>query len=235
MAEMSIKEFPYDTESQMTAYFDTLHNDTKDGRFVVTFGKGCHHTLNGKPTRVKQDFMEHFKDYQSENIFCTINAFNKFKNLDKPERNQKNLYCFDTLLFDIDAITEGIHDRNLEPQLVTEFLGYCKMKQIPVPNAFSYSGSGGVHLYYKIAPVYPRLNKALQALKYIMAEKMTEFLRTYEDGFGIEYKVDTQVFDDMRLDRVPGTMNPKTGRMCEFFVIDGVEEIYLQTVVRIYR
>ena len=36
----------------------------------------------------------------------------------------------------------------------------------------------------------------------------------------MDYVVDTRVFDTLRLDRVPGTMNGKTGRMCEFFTTD---------------
>ena len=210
-----INDFEKNTETQMTAYFDTLHPTINKARFVVMFGSSTGYELSGISNYIKKHFMNDFEKYKYENIFCTVNATNKFAHGESKDRNVKCIYHYDTLMFDIDAKGENLS--GLENQLVDEFLSFCEMRQFPAPNAFSYSGSGGIHLYYTIKPCYPGLGKAIKSLKYIMAEKISEFLDSYRDSFGMDYMVDVKVFDDMRMDRVPGTMNPKTGRMCEFF------------------
>lgn len=212
---ITINNYEKNTETQMTAYFDTLHPNINKARFVVMFGSGTGYELSGMSNYIKKHFMSNFEKYKYENIFCTINATNKFVHGEAKDRNVKCIYHFDTLMFDIDAKGENLS--GFENQLVDEFINFCEMRQFPVPNAFSYSGSGGIHLYYTIMPCYPGLSKAIKSLKYIMAEKIREFLDSYRDSFGMDYMVDVKVFDDMRMDRVPGTMNPKTGRMCEFF------------------
>lgn len=210
-----INDYEKNTEAQMTAYFDTLHPNINKARFVVMFGSGTGYELSGMSNYIKKHFMNDFEKYKYENIFCTVNAANKFVHGEAKDRNAKCIYHYDTLMFDIDA--KGDNLSGFENQLVDEFVSFCEMRQFPIPNAFSYSGSGGIHLYYTIKPCYPGLGKAIKALKYIMAEKIGEFLDSYRDSYGMDYVVDVKVFDDMRMDRVPGTMNPKTGRMCEFF------------------
>lgn len=212
---ISIKSYEKQTEEQMKAYMDTLHPAVNKARYVVMFGEGCHHEMSGMPNYIKKHFMEHFEEYKYDNVFCMLNATNKFVTSEKSDRLAKNIFNYDTLMFDIDAKGENLG--GYENQFVDELFNFCKMNLFPLPNAFSYTGSGGIHLYYTIVPCYPGLGKAIKSLKYIMADKLKAFIDDYRDSYGMDYVIDTKVFDDMRMDRVPGTMNPKTGRMCEFF------------------
>lgn len=211
---ITIQTFEHNTQAQIDAYFDTLHPFKNDGRYSVTYGRECYAVFSGRPAYIKRHFQAAFEEHMYECFYCSLNATNRFMKGSKKDRDAKNLYNYDVLMFDIDAKGENLS--GLEDQLVEEFLDYCAMFSFPVPNAFSYSGGGGIHIYYTIDPCYPGLGKAIKSLKYVMADKIRTFLNDYQDAYGMDYEIDSRVFDDMRLDRLPGTMNPKTGRMCEF-------------------
>ena len=217
--------FNKDIESQASGYMYTLHGlTTAQANFVLYMGDGCTYMKHGNIEKVVKHIKDWFNkdDHDCNNCFISINAFNPFMHCPKGEKadmkefkNTKNLYSLDTLLLDIDAKGENLI--GMEDQVVSYVINRMVNDEFPLPNAFSYSGSGGIHLYYAMVPVYPSARGAVRTLKIIMSHKIDRILDDYLQDTGMEYEVDFKTLDVQRNDRLPGTMNPKTGRMCEFF------------------
>lgn len=152
---------------------------------------------------------------QERPVFVTLNSYKKEKSTDKyVKRDDKHLWGIDTIMIDIDAPTELL---GVEDELLNILKWAWELDKIPMPNLYSFTGSGGVHLYYCIERLPKTMNQSINAVKWAIAEKIIE----YEDDFpmrnGKTYKVDTKVFDNQRLDRVPGSIHEDTGKMCVCF------------------
>jgi len=99
--------------------------------------------------------------------------------------------------------------------------------ELPKPTAYSYSGGGGIHLYYAIERL-PALSMkdSVKKIKKIIISQIDIILRTDENIPFVKigkrtyrYNVDTRVSDNQRCDRLPGSINPKTGKMVEFYTL----------------
>lgn len=224
MTDITIKRFKHNTKEQFEAYLYFLHGMINEGRIVIKIGDGTDsRRISGNIEYVTKRFLPELNrkpDTRYYNAYCSINIYNKFKNKNVSEMNINNLYCFDNLMFAFE--TEDKNTFGREENFIESFLKYCKEKEIALPNAFSYTGDGGVHVYYKIIPCYPNLGKALYALKNMMAIKFNDFVKEYYDSNNLEYYVEPKVFEEKGFDRIPGSMNSNSGTMCEFFQIQGI-------------
>lgn len=219
VVNLEIRSYERTTESQLNAFLDNLHLWANEGRLIIKFGDGSGtHQMSGTIGYIKNQFINEFSRNSGskyEDVFCSVNLYNKFLDKRKSEMHHDNLYSYDNLTFGIDASdTSAVGSENI---LIEAFFNYCKNSQFPLPNAFSYTGDGGIHLYYKLQPCYANLQNALQTLKNMMAVKIDSFLTDYCENSSFTYNIDTKILKEKGFGRLPGTMNSKTGIMCEYF------------------
>lgn len=224
VTDITIKRFEHNTKDQVEAYLNYLHGMINEGRIIVKIGDGTDsRRISGNIEYIQKRFIPELNrrpDTQYHNAYCSVNVYNKFKDKKVSEMNFNNLYCFDNLMFAFETDDENTFGR--EKFFVESFIEYCKKKEIALPNAFSYTGDGGVHIYYRLKPCYPNLNKAIYALKNMMAIEFNNFVKEYFDLNNLEYYIEPRVLEEKGFDRIPGSMNTHSGTMCEFFVIDGM-------------
>ena len=148
-------------------------------------------------------------------VFVTLNSYKKSNPHHKYcKRDDKNLWGIDTIMIDIDAPTELL---GVEDELIDVLKWAWELDKIPMPNLYSYTGSGGVHLYYCFERLPKSMRDSINALKWGIAEKIIDFEDEFPVRNGFTYKVDTKIFDNQRLDRVPGSIHENTGVMCKCF------------------
>lgn len=148
-------------------------------------------------------------------VFTTLNTYKKDNSFDRYcKRDDKHLWGIDTIMIDIDAPTALL---GVEDELISILRWAWELDKIPTPNLYSFTGSGGVHLYYCIERLPRSMQQSINALKWAIAEKIIAFEEDFPIRDGYTYKVDTKVFDNQRLDRVPGSIHEDTGVMCRCF------------------
>ena len=155
---------------------------------------------------------------QDRPVFVTLNSYKK----DLPtdiycKRDEKHLWGLDTIMIDLDAPTDLL---GVEEELINILKWAWDTQRIPKPNLYSFTGSGGVHLYYCFERLPKSMNQSINALKWAIAEKIVEYEKDFPMRNGKTYKVDTKIFDSQRLDRVPGSIHETTGQMCKCFNTD---------------
>ena len=154
-------------------------------------------------------------------VFATLNSYNPAK--DAMLRTLRSLWRADCIMVDIDADVELV-GREEELYRVLSWLWIID-KRLPEPNLVSFSGGGGIHLYFTFGHIPASMHKSLRYLKQLINKRIQEYLDTCgiaptahkENGTFAHYRVDTKTVDPQRYDRVPGSINPKTGRRCVCF------------------
>lgn len=126
-------------------------------------------------------------------------------------RRSSNLACMSHFFCDFDFYkddNEGIAYRNLGLNGIA-LRQFCSDNLIPQPTAIIDSGNGG-YAYWCFTSLVPE-----QARKRFMLA-MKALTARFE-----EWGADTAVTDFARVLRVPGTINSKTGRVCQVIYSDG--------------
>lgn len=166
-------------------------------------------------------------------VFATLNSYNPAK--DAVLRTLRSLWRADCIMVDIDADVELV-GREEELYRVLSWLWIID-KRLPEPNLVSFSGGGGIHLYFTFGHIPASMHKSLRYLKQLINKRIQEYLDTCgivptahkENGTFAHYRVDMKTVDPQRYDRVPGSINPKTGRRCVCFKT-GVERYSYQDI-----
>lgn len=166
-------------------------------------------------------------------VFATLNSYNPAKNA--VLRTLRSLWRADCIMVDIDADVELV-GREEELYRVLSWLWIID-KRLPEPNLVSFSGGGGIHLYFTFGHIPASMHKSLRYLKQLINKRIQEYLDTCgivptahkENGTFAHYRVDMKTVDPQRYDRVPGSINPKTGRRCVCFKT-GVERYSYQDI-----
>ena len=166
-------------------------------------------------------------------VFATLNSYNPAK--DAMLRTLRSLWRADCIMVDIDADVELV-GREEELYRVLSWLWVID-KRLPEPNLVSFSGGGGIHLYFAFGHIPASMHKSLRYLKQLINKRIQEYLDTCgivptthkENGTFAHYRVDMKTVDPQRYDRVPGSINPKTGRRCVCFKT-GVERYNYQDI-----
>lgn len=157
-------------------------------------------------------------------VFATLNSYNPAK--DAALRTLRSLWRADCIMVDIDADVELV-GREKELYRALSWL-WIVDKKLPEPNLVSFSGGGGIHLYFTFEHIPASMHKSLRYLKQLINKRIQEYLDTCgivpsaykENGTFAHYRVDMKTVDPQRYDRVPGSVNPKTGRRCVCFKND---------------
>lgn len=166
-------------------------------------------------------------------VFATLNSYNPAK--DAVLRTLRSLWRADCIMVDIDADVELV-GREEELYRALSWLWVID-KRLPEPNLVSFSGGGGIHLYFTFGHIPASMHKSLRYLKQLINKRIQEYLDTCgivptthkENGTFAHYRVDMKTVDPQRYDRVPGSINPKTGRRCVCFKT-GVERYNYQDI-----
>ena len=201
-------------QRQVELYFSVLH-DHPEGLKGGVF-------THMKKNRFKEQYslgydksIEHIEKLLNEGdraVFVTLNSYKKDHRRDfYCKRDDNHLWGIDTIMIDLDAPTQllGVEDE------VIEILKWAwELNKIPKPNLYSYTGSGGIHLYYCFERLPKTMQQSINALKWGIAEKIISFEKDFPSREGYSHKVDTKIFDNQRLDRVPGSIHEDTGVMC---------------------
>ena len=218
-------------EEQVERYFNTIHEkDQKGGAFVfhAENDKGYNHIRNHEKTiKTIINLFNHNKEYA---IFCTLNTYKPKKGAIKEEldniRSERNLWGIDCIMIDIDGPLEF---SGREEELYNVLSWHWGNKGfLPEPNLVSFSGGGGIHLYFAFDRLPKKMKKSVNLLKYALAERFVQIEVAHmfpeaekETKKGtteiVTYKVDLNVLDTQRMDRIPGSINPKTGKMHRCF------------------
>lgn len=204
-------------KTQVERYFSALHSHP-------TGLKGGVFTFMEK-NKFKEQYSHGYKksvdkittllEKKERPVFVTLNSYKKDDSYARYcKRDDKHLWGIDTIMIDIDAPTQLL---GVEDELIDILQWAWQLDKIPMPNLYSYTGSGGVHLYYCIERLPKSMRQSINALKWAIAEKIIEFEEEFPMRDGYTYHVDTKIFDSQRLDRVPGSIHETTGVMCRCF------------------
>lgn len=211
-----------DINDQVKLYFNTLHESSQKGGEFVFFPQDYYDIINsgsvGKCINVITDMLYQYKD---NSVFITLNSYKKISN--KNLRNQQNLWGLDCLMIDIDGPSCLC---GKEQELYDNLSWFWDNKELlPEPNLYSFTGGGGIHLYYAFNRLPKTMWKSVNKLKSLFCETIEEIQKSYdifptaldENDNIVTYKVDTRVIDNQRCDRIPGSINKKTGNRCVCF------------------
>lgn len=212
----------FEVFEQVKLYFDTLHENTQNGgvfEYGVS-GRNClyHNSLGNCINLISRDLM-----LENKNVFVTLHAFHSDTYNNKTSlRNENNLWGMDCLMLDIDGPVEFC---GKEQELYDRLSWVWKKDLLPEPNLYSFTGGGGIHLYYSFNRLPKQMKKSVTTVKKFFAAKLQECVTEYElfpkvignAGEILTYHIDTKIFDTQRLDRVPGSTNFKTGNKCICF------------------
>ena len=154
--------------------------------------------------------------------YATLNRFSPVNG--KLERRPNCLSGIECICLDIDIKNKGndLEDclRYREWELVDFLMAQNKKALLPTPNAVSFTGTGGIHLYWKINRTSRKAIKLVNFVKYELAECIAQLYHEMDEYMlGVEYRVDMASMDTQRLDRVPGSVHPETNRVCEFYIL----------------
>lgn len=209
-----------DIKIQVERYFSALHlhpEGLKGGVFtLMEKNKFKEQHSHGYKKSIEKITNLLYK--QERAVFVTLNSYKKDRPTDPYcKRDDKHLWGIDTLMIDIDAPPQlcGVED-----ELISILKWAWELGKIPTPNLYSYTGSGGIHLYYCIERLPKSMKESINALKWAIAEKIIAYEQDFPTREGYTYKVDTKIFDSQRLDRVPGSIHEDTGKMCVCFTTD---------------
>ena len=222
-----IQKYDIDTQSQIEAYINVLHRsilEDERSQLILTAGEDCIAVKSGDCQNIKDYFLSWYKREEiiDKDIFITVNEFNAFvsdkktppKESIRSIRSQENLYSFDLIMLDIDALSDECSGR--EQELIDKIFAKMEEREIPIPTAFSFSGSGGVHLYYSFDHVLPSLSSGVKGLTLLLSCGIRSVIEALVEEEGLLYKLDTDI-SEVKNDRLSGTVNTKTNKMCEFF------------------
>lgn len=213
------------TEEQVKNYIETLHSDNLSSSLILyhkafSYGKG-YLTKRQMIKAITRTIKNERKCYATLNRYISLGV-NEY-GYKEYRRNVKSLMGLEVICLDLDLKTEM--DIN-EPRRFREqeVLKYIKQKanrgDIIMPTAVSFTGSGGLHIYYAFNEVPKQMMKTVQVVKYELAEQLAEQYRELDEYMdGMEYRVDLNSMDHQRIDRVPGSIHELTGKMCTFHVI----------------
>lgn len=210
----------FEIKEQVKLYFNTLHvQNQKGGHFVFSpqdkYGEVQDGAIGTCINEVSNLFFAN-----NNTVFVTLNSYKKVSN--KNLRNAKNLWGIDCIMIDIDGTPELC---GKEEELYNNLSWFWKTKKLlPEPNMYSFTGGGGIHLYYCFDRLPRQMENSVKTLKKLFNEKLKEIQNSY-DVFPyvckkksiITYNVDCRVVDSQRYDRVPGSINKKTGNRCICF------------------
>ncbi len=186
-------------------FFELLHGTSyKDNetKFIVL---GNAYTQKGKKTLgweqwgfktsdINWNFMSGFLTL--ENCYMTVNNFIK------PVRTSDKCFQLTSFYVDLDYYKKDKYKDKTPEELISIMRKKGLFKDLE-PSFFVDSGNG-MYIYYLIDGT---LNGQLDNLKYVWSQTEAKLLKRFE-----EFGADTQVSDVSRVLRVPGSINPKTGR-----------------------
>ncbi|MGN0006371.1 MAG: helix-turn-helix domain-containing protein [Candidatus Gastranaerophilaceae bacterium] len=222
--------------SQTKTYFDTLHENDQKGGVYEYVVQGKHGNLSHKSLGGCINILPDLLYKGDYSYFVTLNSYRKPKNDKKSIRNNKDLWGLDCIMIDIDGDCDLC---GKEPELIENLSWFWKEKKLlPEPNLYSFTGGGGIHLYYTFQRLPKNMANSINNLKKLFANAFEELDKAYgvfpyitnTQGKTITYKVDKRCLDSQRYDRIPGSVNPKTGNTCVCFKTEAprytLQELY---------
>lgn len=203
-------------KEQVALYFNTLHrhnNRKDDGKFQYSPQKKMEFLYAGNIDFCISDISRKLNKYKNNSIFTTLNRYKKISN-QKNLRHKDNLWAMDCIMIDIDG---GKKLCGTEKQAIDVLKWAWEHQKIPQPNLVSITGCGGIHLYYTFEWLPRSMYQSIQALKWSLVELIVPYEKDMPFREDTYYQVDTKILDGQRMDRVPGSINPKTGNRCICF------------------
>lgn len=211
-------------------YIDTLHSeDQKGGVFVVAPQRYIYKSKT-KSLKHIYPYIKEFFENGDNSVFVTLNTYKKISR--NNIRHEDNLWGLDTVMVDIDAAPSLLGNEQNAYNVLSWY--WNKKQALPKPNLCSFTGSGGMHLYYTFNRVPALAKGSVSKFKQLINNAVKniidtdEYFKMINSGFeqGCGYHVDTKVTDNQRFDRVPGSINPKTNVVCRCFKVDTESKRY---------
>lgn len=106
-------------------------------------------------------------------VFATLNSYNPAK--DAVLRTLRSLWRADCIMVDIDADVELV-GREEELYRALSWLWIID-KRLPEPNLVSFSGGGGIHLYFTFGHIPASMPKSLRYLKQLIQQTNSRISR----------------------------------------------------------
>ena len=216
MNELVITGYDKDTLSQVSSYMSVMHDKTDTGALglYLSFSKVAEMVCSDK--ELEDSIKDLFGSYKYCGFKLSVNRFKRPSKGEAFSMKNKDLFFYEGIVFDIVAKSPECK----EDKLVTAFLEFCRKTRFPVPNGFSYTGDGGVHLHYSLKNCLHNIGKGLKGVRFHLGKRLKCFLDDYSDASGQWYELSKKSYEEDMRDILPGTMNLKTGRMCEFFSLN---------------
>lgn len=202
--------------TQLQLYFNTIHDIRgmeRGGLFQFAPQNHLQLFYNEKPEKCVSKINSLLNKYRCNSIYCSLNYFKPISNKTNLRR-AANLWGIDCIMIDIDGTKELC---GMEQEVYRVLKWAWEHKKIPQPNLISVTGGGGLHLYYAFEYLPASMKASVQALKWSIVSLLVPFERDFPYKEDFKFHIDTKVMDPQRLDRVPGSVNPKTGNKCYCF------------------
>lgn len=202
-------------QEQVELYFNTVFDEDLRGGVIELAPQGYfHYTYHGNRAKSINTASRLLQKYPKNSVFASLSAFRAGNTNTQSVRSNANLWRTGAIMIDIDGNAELC---GREDEVIAVLRWAWEHEKIPEPNLYSYTGGGGVHLYYAIESMPAKMASSVQALQLAIIAAIVPFEKDFPYNSKGGYRVDTRVVDTQRMDRVPGSINPKTGNRCICF------------------
>ena len=216
------------TQYDMISNLSKMHEDKPFNAYfsIEQFTSGklcCHDKLPTCQEDFTDDAFTFLSGYRQENMFVSLFSYTSKKRDHGVFRRSKNLFGCDYIMIDIDCKGAWAHDMQGDFLLDLIQNGWEYENPImPEPDLITLSGSGGVHLGYAFEYIPQSAFGSVKKYFTLLCDAAERTLNMfcvngiYTDTYGrkSKYNVDRHVCDRARLERLPGSINTKTGQYC---------------------
>lgn len=202
-------------QEQVERYFQTLFDsDLHGGVLEVAPQNHMEYRYYGNRDASQDTATRLLLKYPGNSVFVSLNAYRRAAGVTSGVRCRENLWRVGVIMLDIDG-NKGLCGKEQDAIGVLRWL--WEHGKIPTPNLYSFTGGGGIHLYYALQSMPKQMEKSVRVLKEVLANLLIPYMDDLPFNEAGGYRVDTKTLDSQRVDRVPGSTNPKTGNLCVCF------------------
>lgn len=205
-------------QEQVERYFQTLFDsDLHGGVLEVAPQNHMEYRYYGNRDASQNTAARLLLKYPGNSVFVSLNAYRRAAGVTSGVRCRDNLWRVGVIMLDIDG-NKGLCGKEQDTIGVLRWL--WEHGKIPTPNLYSFTGGGGIHLYYTLQSMPKQMEKSVRVLKEVLANLLIPYMDDLPFNETGGYHIDTKTLDSQRVDRVPGSINPKTGNRCVCFTTE---------------
>lgn len=225
MTDLQITSYPSETKAQIAAFLTKIHPEGTGKHINFLYRDfsdpySIEKRIGGVPGTAHEIIGSVLDRIPLAGCHNLVHSFNPFKNKKVSGISLSNLNKIDTIALSFITKKSGN-----EQVFIDHLLKFCDANDLPMPNAFSLTGNGDVDIFYCIGNNSGKILKGVRVLGELIAYRLDPALSEL-DQIGVHYKTKMSTFKFNGSVRLPGTMDPRSRTMCQFFTTNAEEYTY---------